>query len=135
MEEIKYISVKNNVVSIATTKLPFKITPQKCESYLDIHLKDLKDLKDDKSSRCCYIFNKLLRYADGYERDDDKIVLWREFNYWNPNIESRKGIFSLIFQGNLSVVCVNPNTKNAIDKEFKLEDFKNGKLLKKGGWI
>jgi hypothetical protein len=103
----------------------------KCKSYIDLFLPHLSYINDNINddnilNKCCYIINKLIRYADDCECDGDndnnKFIIWREFDYWERQKISRKHLFKLFFRYDIFILSDNPNNENAYEKEFSLEE-------------
>ena len=116
---VNYFNIKNKVLTMVNQQMPFKITEQKCQSYLDLHYPDLQ-LTDLILKRCCYIFNTLLKYADGYIIHNDKTIIWSKLSGWlKPDGKPPVNIFNKIFYNEtLSIV----NSIYSINKKITLNE-------------
>lgn len=126
---MKYITIINNEVTIACDKLPFNISRQKCESYLDLHYPGLihntvnSSCRDDVIlRRCKNIFKLLLRYINDYEdkrdKDNNKFhILWSRNEFWDDfkdhiisgTWKPREKFDLLFYDKNFKLLLENPN--------------------------
>lgn len=111
---------KDKKVSVISKETPYALTIEKCASYMDLFLPNIlfKNIK-----KCQLVLQTLLKYADGYERDD-RIIVWKELRCWS-NVYGYHShlttIFPHIFSFNIGIVCINPNDFNSHRYTYSLE--------------
>lgn len=114
--EMKYMSVVSDEITIKQDKLPFKITTNKCKSYLDIHYPEL-ETTDDILIKCKNILIYLLRYMNDYYDDEEDLIFISQNEFWNGILDRfwcpiRK--FKLLFYNEkIHLLCDNPG-KNSL---------------------
>lgn len=95
---------------------------RKCRSYLDLHHPELLYMDDYIILRCCYIFDTLLRFADGCEIDDN-VSMWRELKYPTFSKWDMQNTFNNIFYNTkLIIVNMNPNHEDSYISSTSLYD-------------